>query len=398
MATDPVERIRSEQRKTPFTQNLRQRVHDLAHLEPSTGKDYLSVYIDWRPEGENPNVRPGKVLLEKSVSDRRRDLREAGRSTDGFDADVERIMMLIEDGINPAVHGIFVLANDARDVFEVVMLAMPFETQISISPTPNLRSLMAVVEDYPRFAVLHADQHDASLFVINRASPQSEMSIESNEYPRKQSQGGWSQRRFKARQDERLQHFARAVGEEVRRVLDEEKLEMLVMSVGEVFGSALNEEMHQSVKERIVGEVRLPANAGEHEIVEDAQKVAEQAERAREAEDIKKLEDSIGAGNHGASGPDDVLRALSNGQVATLLMADDFKAQGWADHTMNIYGIGDLPDEHPASGDLDAVVKVDIAEEIVRLALATGAIVEIVPGEHAARLHSHGGVGALLRY
>jgi hypothetical protein len=398
MATDPVERIRSEQRTTPFTVNLRQRVHDLAHLEPSSGKAYLSVYIDWRPEGENPNVRPGKVRLEKAVADHRRELREAGRDTDGFDADVERITMMIEEGIDPAVHGIFVLANDARDIFEVVLLAMPFETQISISPTPNLRTLMAVVEDYPRFAVLHADQHDASLFVINRASPQSEMSIESNEYPRKQSQGGWSQRRFKARQDERLQHFARAVGEEVRRVIDEEKLDMLVMSVGEVFGSALNEEMHPSIKERIVGEVRLPANAGEREIVDEAQKVAEQAERAREAVEIEKFEDSIGAGNHGASGPEDVLRALSNGRVATLLMADDFKADGWADHTMNLYGIGDPPDDHPASGNLDSIVKVDIAEEIVRLALSTGAKVEIVPGDHAAKLRSHGGVGALLRY
>ena len=398
MATDPVERIRSEQRKTPFTLNLRERVHDLAQLEPSTGKEYVSVYIDWRPEGENPNVRTGKVVLEKAVADHRRDLRDAGIDTSGFDADIERIMLLIEEGIDPAVHGIFVLANDARDIFEVVQLAMPFETQISISPTPNLRTLMAVVEDYPRFAVLHADQHDASLYVINRASPQSEMSIEGNEYPRKQSQGGWSQRRFKARQDERLQHFARAVGEEVRRVLDEEKIDMLIMSAGEVFGSALNEEMHQSVKERIVGEIRLPANAGEREIVDEAQKVAEQAERAREAEDIGKFEDSIGAGNQGASGADEVLRALSNGQVAKLLMADDFQATGWADHTMNLYGVGELPAEHPASGDLNAIVKVDIAEEIVRLALSTGAKVEIVPGEHAARLHSHGGVGALLRY
>jgi protein required for attachment to host cells len=398
MATDPVERIRSEQRKTPFSLNLRERVHDLAHLEPSTGKEYVSVYIDWRPEGENPNVRPGKVVLEKAVADHRRHLRDAGIDTVGFDADVERIMMMIEDGIDPAVQGIFVLANDTRNIFEVVLLALPFETQISVSPTPSLRTLIAVVEDYPRFAVLHADQHDASLFVINRASPQSEMSIESNEYPRKQSQGGWSQRRFQARQDERVQHFARAVGEEVRRVLDEEKIDMLIMSAGEVFSSALSEEMHQSVKERIVGEIRLPANAGEREIFEEALKVAEQAERAREAANISKLEDSVGAGNHGASGPDEVLQALTNGQVALLLMADDFEADGWADHTMSIYGVGAPPDEHPANGNLDSVVKVDLSEEIIRLALSTGARVEIVPGEHAARLHRHGGVGALLRY
>ena len=398
MATDPVEQIRSEQRETPFTVNLRQRLHDLAHLQPSTEHEYVSVYIDWRPEGENPNVRPGKTILENEISDCRRKLRDEGKDHRDFDADVDLITRFIEDGIDPAVHGIFILANNALNVFEVVQLAMPMETRLTLSPTPNLRSLMAIVEDYPRFAVLHADQHDASLFVINRFSPQSETSLESNEYPRKQHQGGWSQRRFQARQDERIHHFARAVAEETRRVLDEEKLDMLVLSVGEVFSSALQDEFHQTVKERIIGEISLQNHANEQDIVEAAHKLAEQAERGQEAEDIKALEDSLGAGNLGAAGPADVLGALNNGQVATLLMASDFEAMGWADFSMNLFGTGSLPTSHPAGGDKSELVKVDLAEEMVRLALATGANVEIVPSLSAARLHKHGGVGAILRF
>lgn len=398
MATDPVERIRSEQRETPFTPGLRQKLHDLAHLEPSLDAPYVSAYIDWRPVGENPGVRSGETVLDNEISRARREMRESDVDTKQFDSDVERITSFISDGIDPAVHGLFILANDKKNVFEVVQLAMPMETQLSVGPTPNLRTLMAIVEDFPRFAVLHADQHDASLYIISRSSPQSQVAMESNEYPRKQSQGGWSQRRFQARQDERLQHFARAVAEETRRILDEEKIDMLVMSVGEVFGSAVNEELHQSVKEAIVGEISLAANAPEHEIVEAAQNVAEQAERNREAENIQLLEDAIGAGSNGASGAADVMRALGNGQVSKLLMASDFNGTGWADFSMNLFGTGNLPTSHPAGGEIENLASVDLASEMVRLALATGAKVEIVPADSAARLHEHGGVGALLRY
>ena len=396
-ATDPVESIRSEERKTPFTANLRRKLDELAHLEPSLEHPYITVYIDWRPEGENPRIRPGKKSIENEITKHRRALREAGKDTRDFDASVQRITDFINDGIDPAIHGIFILSCDAKDIFETVFLAIPLETRMTVSPTPALLRLVAVVEDYPRFAVLHADQHDASLYVVNRASPQSEVSLESNDYPRRQSQGGWSQRRYQARQDERVQHFARAVAEEVRRVLDEERLTMLILSVGEVFGSALDDEWHQSVKERIVGKVSLENAATEAEIIEAAHQLAEQTERAREVEAIKQFKDALGSGQ-GVAGAEEVLPALANGQVAMLLMADDFKGSGWADYSLGMFGVGPVPTEHPAGGNVDDLVAIDLPEEIVRLALATGASGEVVPSQNAARLHEHGGVGAILRY
>ena len=398
MATDPVESIRSTEHQTPFTANLRKQLVNLAHLEPSLEHPYLSVYVDWRPEGENPNVRPGKITLENKFSEHRRKLKDADRDRRGFDADVTRIDAFLEDGIDPAVHGIFILSCDAQNVFETVLLAMPLDTRLTVSPTPDLRTLVRAIEDFPRFAVLHADQHDASVFIINRASAESTRKLESNDYPSKSDVGGWKMQGFQARQEERVSHFARAVAEETRKLLDEARIKMLVLSVGEVFGSALHEEFHQTVKEKIAGEIHLNMQASESEIVEAALPVVEQAERNLEADAIRTLEDALGAGNQGAGGVDDVLMALASGQVMTLLMAEDFEANGWADYDLNLYGAGEIPSEHPAAGDRDALVKIDLAEEFVRLALSTSAAVEIVTSGEAARLHKHGGVGAILRY
>lgn len=298
MATDPVERIRTEERQSPFSANLRKRAVGFAQLGHASKHPYLSVYIDWRPEGESPGVRPGKIKLENRIAELHRELKDAGQDTREFDTDVERVTHFMDDGVDPAVHGMFLLACDAHEVFETVQLAVPLDTSATLGPIPSLRRLVNVIETYPRFAVLHADQHEASLYIINRATPESILSLERKESPRtdprntgtrsppRQHQGGWSQRRFQTQQDERVSHFAKAVAEETRRHLDEEQVKLLVLSVSEVFGSALQEDLHQTVKDRIVGELRLDNNASESEIITAALPVVEQAERDREANAI----------------------------------------------------------------------------------------------------------------
>jgi hypothetical protein len=131
------------------------------------------------------------------------------------------------------------------------------------------------------------------------------------------------------------------------------------------------------------------------------------------------MADGVGAGTYGAGGDSDVLTALQAGQVETLVMNDDFEATGWADFTMPAYGVGDLPATHPFGGNVSNLVPVDLRGEMVRLAVLTGAEVEIVhtaleddggggdmpdagdrvPRSKAARqLDEFGGVGAVLRY
>jgi hypothetical protein len=398
MATDPVENIFFEERETPFSANLRKYVRELAYLEPNVTSPYVSAYIDWRPEGENPGFRPGTRVFENEAADRLRELRNAGADTGSVEAGFARIREVMNDSIDPAVHGIFILSNEAAGVFEMVQVAMPMNTRVKVGPTPALRALANLAEDYPPFIVLHADQHEAQLMVVSRASLQSAVRLEVDRDAVSERLGAWAYRRYRNRLDERVQHFARAIADEVRRRMADEKIEMLVLSTSEVFGPALQEELHQSVAERVVGRLQLASNAPEHEIVSAAQDLARQAERDREVKDVQRLNDAIGSGRGGASGEAEVLRALAAGQASMLLMARDFQATGWADYTLPLYGTGDVPSQHPAQGDAANLVKVDLGEEMVRLALATGAEVEILPVDRSALLEAHGGVGALLRY
>ncbi len=99
-------------------------------------------------------------------------------------------------------------------------------------------------------------------------------------------------------------------------------------------------------------------------------------------------------------------------------MNDDFSNDGWADYTFPLFGIGPVPDEHPAGGDPTNLVVTKLEDEAVRLALLNGGSVELVktsepisgdmevpraldemPRTDAAKaLDALGGIGAILRY
>ena len=258
------------------------------------------------------------------------------------------------------------MSCSASDVFEALALGLPVPTQVSAGPTAALFNLARLVDDHPTYAVLVADQHEATLSFITQARRGSSVSLDSSTYPRKQQQGGWSQRRFQARADERVAAFARDIAREIRSDLDEAGVELLVLAGDEVITSALDEAFHDTVTARIIARLRLDIGASEQEIIAATLPVVEQVERDREAEAVSSLGDAIGADERGLAGVDETLEALQSGQVAMLLITDDFAAPGWADYALGYVRAGESPAAHPLGGDLANITPVNVADELVR--------------------------------
>src|SRR5512147_2155699 len=62
MATDPVERIRAFEHETPLAGDLAATMRRLANLPPSTEAPYLTVSLDWQPDGTEPGRLPPPEL------------------------------------------------------------------------------------------------------------------------------------------------------------------------------------------------------------------------------------------------------------------------------------------------------------------------------------------------
>jgi peptide subunit release factor 1 (eRF1) len=212
--------------------------------------------------------------------------------------------------------------------------------------------------------------------------------------------------------------FARAIAGEVGRALEDAGVDLLIIAGDEIITTALSETLDRAVQERIVAQIRLDATASPHQVIAATLPLVAQVEREREAAAVDRLRENLGGGL-AVAGAVDVANALLANQVGLLIMNDDFHEAGWADYAHSTVGVGAKPAQSPYGGDTGALVEVGLDEEFVRIALATGAEIEIVhsttpvapddgsrvsagqrtpKSEAAARLDEVGGVGAILRY
>jgi peptide subunit release factor 1 (eRF1) len=444
VATDPVQRIRSFAHETPLALDLRTTLARLAALPPSTEAPYLTLSLDWQPEGGEPGrlPPPGQKRSERRTQGEatgaprrpaweaaQRELDELvarhgprGAAFESLSADVARIKEYLASGLDPAAKGVIVVACHHRNVFEPVPLDVPVVTEFRTGAIPSLRQLVHAAEDFPPYAVLVAEQRDAFLWLLERQTWESSVQLESSLYPRKQKQGGWSQRRYQDRADERVDAFARTIAAEARQLFEDgqKQADYLIIAADEPMYSALNAEFHEIVKRHIISRVHLEMEANVTQIAAVTEPLVDEAERRAELEAVQAVRNGVAAGTNGVAGVQDTLAALEIGQVMTLVMNDDFTRAGWADYTLSLYGAGDPPREHPAGGDVANLTPTALEDEIVRLALRTDATVELVKSgmpitdeerdqipdaedapprtEAALALDALGGVGAILRY
>lgn len=442
MATDPVRRVRSFEQDSSIAPDLSTVLSRLAAIAPRGNEPILTVSFDWSLEGSDPGRlpaptpkrsqeramrhetgtprRPGWQQMQRQLESLLAEYGPRGEELESLTADVARITAFVENELDASARGLFVVASERQSIFEPIALDVPVASSLVVESIPALRPLVHAAEDYPSYAVVNADQQEANIWLIERHTWRENIQVESDGYPRHQSSGGLNQQRYQRRADERVDAFARTVAEQLTRIFLESAVppEYLILSDDEPMSSAISSQLHPEVSARVLGTLTLPASARAPDIAEVAAPMVEAEERRQEREAVQQVQDGVGAQALGIAGAVDTLRSLAAGQVRTLVMNDDFTADGWADYTLPLFGIGPVPDVHPAGGDVANLVSTKLEDEAVRLALLNGGAVELVKsaepmtsdegvpradaelprGDAAKALDVLGGIGAILRY
>jgi protein required for attachment to host cells len=444
-AIDPVEQVKTKQHEAPISLDLPKLLSRLAALPPSLKSPYLTVSLDWRPLGDEPGPipppepkrsqrralrhrlkpisrRPARLEMEQQLEALLNRYHEHTPAFESLKSDIERIGSYLDNELDPAAHGVFIVANHQKGVWRAIPLDVPVATEVKAAAIPALKELVHAVEGYPSYAVVVAEQHQAVLWQIERLTWEQAVEFESSDYPHHQKQGAWSQKRFQNRADERVEHFAKEIASQIRRAIESKtNLEYLVIAADEPMYSALTNELHESVKDRLIGRIHVEIEATLSRVIDEAEALVQQAERRRELEAVRAAREGYAAGGNGVLGIEETLTALQAGQVLTLVMNDDFHADGWADYSLPIFGTGPVPSEHPAGGKRTNLRPTALEDEMIRLTLAAdGARVELVwsaapitkeeledirdadepkpRAEAAEELDQGGGVAAILRY
>ena len=368
----------------------RDHLRRLAQIKPERGR-VLSVILNLDPaEFATPPARSTAVTSVLTQAAHR--IEEA----DGLDhdersalrEDVERVReaLMASDLAQNGTRAVAVYACKPADLLEVVRITRPVESAVVLDRSPYLEPLVAEAHE-ERWCVLLANRRNARFFVGDGGGLEETDRVEDDVHSQ-HDQGGWSQARYQRgvekEKDDHLVHVA----EVAFSAYKERGFDRLLVGAPDELVGELEHKLHPYMRERIAARLHLDVENSSLEDVRGAANAAIEDWRRRvEREALDRLAEGVGRGGRGAAGIAEVLDALNQARVETLLISENFRAAGRMDFQAGLL----LPEEANTGEPVD-----DIVEPAIEKAIEQSAHAMVV--RHHDDLAPLGGIGALLRF
>lgn len=331
----------------------------------------LSIYLDWRPQvtSGRPSERAARSVLEDRLRQIERTLLPRGTALDCLRADTVRIARYL-DTVPPATEGVAIFASAGHHLFETGETSTPFQTQVSAGAQPDLFQLARLFSDQDTVAVVAiVDIHSARLFIMLRQVLHAvgERVADSKLYHMVHGENAMNQAHYQRHASVMRAQFAREVAEQIARLVERFQAEEVVLA-GHTTGMALVREALPPSIAPLVHEPLYPMDtATPSDVLAPRVTALLRTFKAEQQQSlVEQLVEAVRADGLGVAGVEATERALRDGQVASLVLAED------------------------------AVLPSETRNTLIRLATVSDATTEVVTGNQA--LQYLGGVGALLRY
>jgi len=373
----------------------RDRIRRLAELHPERGR-VLSVFLNLDPS--QFATAPAKASAVTSVmNDATHQVEQAELDHDErqwLRADLERVREALsaDDLADDGTQAVVVYACEPAELLETVHLPRPLDNRVVIEDSPFVEPLVGAMPD-GSWVLLLANRRTGRLFFGEPGNLEETDRIEDNVHSQ-HSQGGWSQARYERSVDQDVENHLAGVADVLFRRFKLSPFDHLLVGAPEETVSDLEGALHPYLRERIAGRVQIDV---ENTTVADVRQAALEAERkyrrGREREALDRLEEGVGRGERAAAGLDEVVGALNEYRVDTLMLGESFTASGYRDRSSGLLAGEDRsgPVDEAALEPAD-----DLVELMVEKALEQSA--QVMRVRYHDDLERHGGIGAILRY
>lgn len=280
-----------------------------------------------------------------------------------------------------------------EDLQRCYVLARPVRARSSFDRSPYVRALNAVLTENSAFGVILCNRRKARLLAFHLGRQRGgELDVEDPVHGR-HDQGGWSQARY-ARHIEREAHdHFKHVAKEAEAYFTENPVDYLILAGPVEDRGEARKCLPADLEKRIVRELQLDVNIKPAELARIVDEVDGAVEAAKDARLVQELREGLGV-SKAVAGLEAVLKSVSSGQVAALLVSRGFRENGWRCSSCSaLFLVGPKCER---CGSESAIRVDDVVEEAIQDVLVTGGRVELVRGN--ADLDVLGGIGALLRF
>lgn len=357
-------------------------LRELAEMR-GNGRDFVSVYF---------RTADGLAALKSRQRNLQAMLRDVPEEAESFELSMRRIHELIAQ-YPPNSESACVFACELLDFLQGHPLSMPVENEIHVGPAPYTRPLAELQDEYQTFAVVACNNDGASIYLVTNREAEIEEQVRGG-VKNAVRKGGWSQKRYSRRRDNQLKRYAGEVAAALSEIVNRQRLNRVVLIGSKETMTAIEDELHENVRERIVGREPFESTGGEKEMIDETYQHYFAAERAEEEQLWDTIKNEYMKHGLAVAGPTDVLAAVKNGRVSTILLIRDLKVTGTQcrDCELLVHG---TPQTCQVCGSR-SVFPVDLIDMLSQQAQLTSAETEFcdeIPG-----LSEVGGVAALLRY
>ncbi len=238
-------------------------------------------------------------------------------------ADLQRVLDYLEEPNHlPSTRAIAIFASQGLDLFETLPLPHVHRSRLAVEHEPLVRELVALDEEFGTILVVVYDRTAARLFEVTAydcveltALP----AIDASRASKFHGSGSAGEHNYHMRIRTEKQRFYAQIADRVFNVHRVRPLAGLLIGGVGPDGGAVIPHLHTYLHDLVMGVVKLnPKTATKAEVRDAALALREERERAWERAHAEAVKEGVPEG-WAVNGVDPTLKALSRGQVRTLL-------------------------------------------------------------------------------
>lgn len=357
-------------------------LRELAELQ-GNGRDFVSVYFP---------VSDGFDSLKGRFRNLRHLLEDDSDEAEHFDLTVKRMRELVE-GHPTQAESLCVFGCELLEFARAYPISLPVNSEVHVGPSPYIRPLAELQDEYQTFAVVACSNKDTRIFLVTNETAELEDRVKGDikNHVRK---GGWSQKRYARRRENQLHHYGEEIADALTDLLKTKQVTRVILSGSAETMNQIESDLPPHIAKLIIDKRRFDLHRSEDELIDDVYHAYFEQEREEEQQLWDRIKGEYKRHGLAAVGPGEVLEAFQQGRVEELLVTRNAQVKGTQcrDCEEVVHG---TPDTCQNCGS-KSVFELDLIDELTKRAELTGAHTEY--SDEISGLTSAGHIAAFLRW